>query len=166
MKDKQFELVSEDHISNQKREFSTQIAKDSLFLNSLTLDESHKEVETIDRNSPFFSPLYNKYKHEIYPSLVVEKLKRMISDKIVVYEVVGEDTKFATDLLIEMLGSKGINNTIDSGRPRLFYNGHYFEVGTEFRLKDGGIMTKDKSNFGFRFKDGKVVSTLNWIDLD
>lgn len=163
MVDKNFELKSEKH------SFTNQVASDSKYFNQdINIEELRKNQ--IHRNkieaSVFYNQLYNKYRKIIHPPIIVEKLKKMMFDKIVVYEVVGEDTKFSVDLLIEMLGSKGINNTIDSGRPRLFYNGHFFEVGTEFRLKDGELMTRDTNSFGYRFKDGEVVGTINWVDLD
>ena len=124
-----------------------------------------------------YEKLFNKYKLPIklgdvtldnnieYNNLIINKLNLAQDKQIGVYEVVGKDTKFSVDLLIELLqDGKSVLNTIDTGRPRLLFYDKYFEVGTEFKLKNGEIWTKDKNNFGYRFKNGKVIDTINWIE--
>ncbi len=148
-------------------------------------DKPRNYYDSLARFSDNLIKLYLKYKKPIfieengvykisqenrkYNKEFSRKINLLENENKVVYEIVGENTSFSVNLLIELLqDGNGINNTIDYGKPLLYFWGEYFEIGTEFRLKNNTVMTRDTTNFGYEFDrtTKEIIRTINWIDLD
>lgn len=114
-----------------------------------------KEFELKSERHSFTNQVANDSKYFKSSEIKLENLK-----------LIYDGSKESVIYIMDLVGFQtGILNCWDYNPPKLLFLDKFFEVGTEFMIENGEIWTKDKSNFGYKFKDGKIIGTINWVEL-
>lgn len=117
----------------------------------LTSDE-----HTLSNQKRHFNSQISNDNKFFYPKVKEECYKKVIYD----------GSKESVKNIINLVGfTSSINNCHDFSPPKLLLNDIFFDVGTELRVHEGNIMTRDKNNFGYEFNKHELIRTLNWINL-